>query len=401
MYTINSLYIVYYKGLRHQSMDPQNRTSNNDDQQRDAATRLVRDQLDAIYNKDPRTVTPTGHSPTARPQQHQPEQHGQHHQHHAAHPQQQNPGSAEDPWQQYHSQWQQYYQRYYEHYYVGNLHKAIEDTKKANLPADEKEELQNKEELSNLREKIVVTAKKKAKTARKSRHFIPIFSALIVVVIVAFLQYNQVIIGTVQAYVSPGAIDPQNIVIDPNSTAVSSEPRLIIPKINVDVPVVYNVGYDHKSQMDAMQHGVAHFAIPGANSVPGQLGNVVLSGHSSNDLFDPGDYKFIFAQLDKLQTGDSIYLHFQSVRYTYTVFKEEVVKPTNVGSLLGMEDKPYLTLITCTPLGTATNRLLIKAEQVAPDPAKAKPVNSPTANDNNATMTGTAPTVLERLFGAR
>lgn len=385
-------------------MDPRdNRAStNNKDDQRDAAARLVRDQLDAIYNNDPKTVTPSGHSPSHKPH-HRQQQHGQHHQHtdHSRQHAPQQAGTGDDPWQQYHTQWQQYYQRYYEHYYVGNLHKAIEDTKKAALPTDEAEKLQSKEDLNNLREKIIVKAKKKAKTARKSRHFIPLFSALVVVIVVAFLQYNQIIIANVQAYVSPGAIDPQNIVIDPNSTQVSSEPRLIIPKINVDVPVIYNVGYDHNSQMDAMQRGVAHFAIPGANSVPGQLGNVVLSGHSSNDLFDPGDYKFIFAQLEKLQDGDSIYVHYQSVRYTYTVYKKEVVKPTNVGALLGMEDKPYLTLITCTPLGTATNRLLVKAEQVAPDPAKAKPVGAAGVNDGSAVMAGNGPTVLERLFGAR
>jgi sortase A len=383
-------------------MDPKNRTSNNDDHKRDAATRLVRDQLDAIYSEEPRTLTPSGQAPSQRPAHQQP-QHSQHHQHQSQpHTTNQPTGEGTEPWQQYHSEWQNYYQRYYEHYYVGHLHKAIENNERANLPRDEAEELDKKEEVSALRQKIVENAKKKAKTARKSRHFIPIFSAMIVVFIVAFLQYNQLIIANVQAYVSPGAIDPNNIVIDPNSNAaVSAEPRLIIPKINVDVPVIYNVGYDHDSQMSAMEKGVAHFAIPGANSVPGQLGNVVLSGHSSNDLFDPGDYKFIFAQLDKLQNGDSIYVHYSGVRYTYTVYKKEVVKPTNVGSLLGMEDKPYLTLITCTPLGTATNRLLIKAEQVAPDPGQAKPAGTATSGDSNAIMTGNGPTVLERLFGGR
>lgn len=378
-------------------MDPRNRTSNDDNPQRDAATRLVRDQLDAIYSNDPKTMTPAGsHTPRPQPQQHQ-----QHHQHQATQPAAQSQDATEDPWQKYHTEWQQYYQKYYEHYYVGHLHNAIKEKEVQSLPPDDAAERQKAEELSQLRQKIVVSAKTKAKKARKSRHFIPLFSALIVVVVVAFLQYNQVIIANVQAYVSPGAIDPQNIVIDPSSsTAVSSEPRLVIPKINVDVPVVYNVGYDHDSQMDAMQHGVAHFAIPGANSVPGQIGNTVLSGHSSNDLFDPGDYKFIFAQLDKLQTGDSIYVHYNSVRYTYTINKKEVVKPSNVGSLLGMTDKPYLTLITCTPLGTATNRLLIKAEQVAPDPAKAKPVDT-TGSNSQANMPGNSATILERLFGAR
>lgn len=370
-------------------------TTDESSSQRDAAARLVRDQLDAIYNQDPKVVSATGKvSHSSRPQHvKRPEQHqsGTHHS------QTTDPQATAQHMKQYHNQWQQYYQRYYENYYVGHLHNAIEKEKKARQTPEEA----HQEEMAAMREKILHKAKSSAKKARKSRHFIPIMSAVIAVVVVAFLQYNQIIIANVQAYVSPGAIDPQNIVVDPNaSTQVSSDPRLIIPKINVDVPVIYNVGYDHDSQMAAMQKGVAHFAIPGANSVPGQLGNTVFSGHSSNDLFDPGDYKFIFAQLDKMQLGDTIYVHYNGIRYTYTVTKKEVVKPTNVNALLGMDNRPNLTLITCTPLGTATNRLLVKAEQVAPDPTKAKAPDA-IASNGQAVMTGNGPTALERLFGAR
>lgn len=380
-------------------MDPRNNRASHNDRstQRDAAARLVRDQLDAIYSREPKIKTPTGSA------------HGQsrHHQHsspsssqatHSAHHQQSHQTQGSDHWQQYHNQWQQYYQRYYENYYVGHLNQALQEKEKANQTPEEKK----KEEIADLREKIVEKAKTKAKTARRSRHFVPIISAVIVVCIVAFLQYNQIIIANVQAYVSPGAIDPQNIIVDPNSNVrVSAEPRLIIPKINVDVPVIYNVGYDHNSQMKAMAQGIAHFAIPGADSVPGQLGNAVFSGHSSNDLFDPGDYKFIFAQLDKLKVGDTIFMNYESVRYTYTVTKKQVVKPTNVKALFGYDDKPYLTLITCTPLGTALNRLLVTAEQVSPNPKDAKPANKGSSGSSNAVMAGNAPTILERLFGAR
>jgi sortase A len=371
-------------------MDPRNNRAStpSDDRnsQRDAATRLVRDQLDAIYSREPKIKTASdntnSHTHTPQPTSHSPQ-----------------PAQSPQPdhWQKYHNEWQEYYRKYYENYYVGHLHQALQEHEKVNQTPEEKEH----EDINDLRQKIVDRAKVGAKKARKSRHFVPIMSAIVVVCVVAFLQYNQIIIANVQAYVSPGAIDPQNIVVDPNSNVhVTAEPRLIIPKINVDVPVIYGVGYDHDSQMAAMAKGVAHFAIPGADSVPGQLGNVVLSGHSSNDLFDPGDYKFIFAQLDKLQPGDTIFVHYNSIRYTYTITKKQVVKPTNVQALLGMDTKPYLTLITCTPLGTALNRLLVTAEQVAPDPSKAKPVNTGEGG-GNAQLVGNAPTVLERLFGAR
>ena len=215
------------------------------------------------------------------------------------------------------------------------------------------------------------------------------------------MQYNRVIIANVQAYVTPGDIDPQNIVVDPNeSLKVGPEPLLIIPKINVNVPVVWDTLPDHDSQMKAMESGVAYFGIPGANSKPGQVGNTVLSGHSSNDFIDNGSYKFVFALLDRLQEGDVFYVHYNGIRYTYNVKKTEIVKPTQVDALVYPTDKPVVTLITCTPLGTSLNRLLITGEQVSPDPSTASTAPTDSGAADKAEIPGSSPTFFERLFGA-
>lgn len=349
-------------------MQPKKDTNEHHDK-RDEATDLVRGQLDALYGRQ----TDDGKS--------------------AEHQQPKDESAS-----RYHAEWQDYYQKYYERYYVGHLHKAIEDAEKGKLSPEELRQ----EELTDLREKITARAKTSAKKARKSRHFIPIASAFSVALIVAFLQYNQMVISTVTAYVSPGAIDPQNIIVDPSTNIrVGPDPKLIIPKINVDVPVVYGAGYDQASQLNAMKKGVAHFSIPGANSVPGEIGNTVISGHSSNDLFDPGDYKFIFAQLEKMKKGDSIYVNYESKRYTYTITKMEVVLPSQVNKLTYPTDQPVLTLITCTPLGTAQKRLLVTAQQVAPDPSIAQRPTNDATDSGTAVLTGDAPTLLEQLFGAR
>jgi sortase A len=323
-------------------------------------------------------------------------------------------------WEEYHSAWQNYYQQYYDAYYQHKTaqakaaepapatqpQQAIFSTQpEPEQPIKEADATTTKDEaLLELREKLLGTVRRRAKKIRKSRHFVPIAAALTVVALFGFLQYNQVLIGAVYAYVSPGSIDPQSIVIDPSAgTKVSGDPKLIIPKINVDVPAVYGVGADHDAQMAAMQKGVAHFAIPGANSHPGEIGNTVLSGHSSNDLFDPGEYKFIFAQLDKLENGDTIYANYNGTRYTYVVTKKEVVLPTQVDKLIYPTDKPMLTLITCTPLGTAQKRLLITAEQISPDPgaATAAPAGSGAPTSGDTAIPGNSATLLERLFGAQ
>ena len=335
-----------------------------------------------------------------------------------------HPAPQAEQWKEYHTAWQNYYQKYYENYYTAQvaISPAALIAKKANSAKtshqkegyfsqpsvdsdapETVEELSNDQALFELRQKLLGKVQASAHKIRKSRHFIPISAALLVVLLFVFIQYNRVFIANVKAYVSPGSIDPQNIVVDPTADiVVSAEPRIIIPKINVDVPVTYDIGTDNDSQMKAMANGLAHFPIAGASSHPGEIGNTVLAGHSSNDLFDSGDYKFIFAQLEKLAIGDSVYANYKSKRYTYVVTKIEIVKPTEVSKLVYKTDKPILTLLTCTPLGTALNRLLVTAEQVSPDPTAATPAPLGSGQGtSSASIPGSEPTLLEKLFGAR
>lgn len=368
------------------------------DQQRQAAANVVRSQIDSLYD--------TNGQPASQASGTQMEDINPYERTHS------NDVQPDlEQWKQYHSAWQTYYQKYYEGYYTHHLKNAAATATQTSQtggyfkdqPADDPVDLplSQDEALFDLRQKLRQRVAASAEKVRKSRHFVPIASGILVILIFAFLQYNQVIIGTVMAYVSPGSIDPQNIVVDPRADVnVSADPRLIIPKINVDVPVLYDIGNDYNSQMAAMQKGVAQFAIPGASSHPGQVGNTVIAGHSSNDLIDQGDYKFIFAQLEKMSVGDTIYANYQSKRYTYTVTSIKIVKPTNVSALVYPTTKPLLTLVTCTPLGTSTNRLLITAEQVNPDPNASTAAPAATKDGAQASLPGqSSPTVFERLFG--
>lgn len=375
-----------------------------------AAGNIVRDRIDTIYEKDP---THTELAPAVTTQEAE-----------SPYDRSLNDNRTEqieqNQWQQYHSAWQDYYQKYYERYYIGQVHKArtvleervheIESSPEksvigsATVPAataSTDDSIDKNEALYELRAKLLESVQTSAKKVRKSRHFIPITAAAMVMVLFLFLQYNRVLFANVQAYVSPGSIDPQNIIVDPSTdVAVSADPRLIIPKINVDVPVVYDTAPDYASQMKAMENGVAYFGIPGANSKPGQVGNTVLSGHSSNDFLDGGNYKFIFALLEKLGAGDTIYVNYQAKRYIYTVTKTEVVKPTEVSKLVYPTDKPILTLITCTPLGTSQDRLLVTAEQISPSPSTATPAPAAGNNQSAGTIPGNSPTFVQRLMGA-
>jgi len=380
----------------------------------DAAAQIIRSQIDNLYDAQTNVASPD--TQTADQLTTQLEDINPYQRTHT-----ESSTLQTNDWKHYHTAWQNYYQKYYEGYYQQKVSQATATQSDASnsrqrsisrnsrsyfndqnsSQPETKKTFSTDEAVFDMRQELIGKVRQSATKVRKSRHFIPIISGVFVVLIFVFLQYNRLIVSNVMAYVSPGNIDPQNIVIDPNTDlVVGPEPRLIIPKINVDVPVMYDVGNDYNSQMAAMAKGVAQFAIPGADSHPGQIGNTVIAGHSSNDLLDNGDYKFIFVQLDKLNTGDTIYANYNSKRYTYIVTKKEVVKPTDVSKLVYLTNKPVLTLLTCTPIGTATSRLLVTAEQISPDPSQSVAAKI----NNNATTTsipGNSPTFFERLFGAK
>ena len=379
---------------------------------REAAANIARDQLDSIYGGNSRTPTPhtTPVTPQAEPTSAEPTQN-------TAYERTHTPTVTTipaDQWQKYHSAWQDYYKQYYERYYMSKVSQASAQSTQDSVHASASPQpddtassnsaprgFSQTEAMAELRDSLMGKLRHTARRARGSRHFFPIAAACGVVILFLFLQYNRVLMSNVQAYISPGNVNPANFIVAPSTElAVGPEPKIFIPKINVEAPVIYDTTPDYDAQMKAMENGVAYFGIPGANSKPGQIGNTVISGHSSNDILDKGDYKFIFARLEQLEKGDSIYLNYEGKRYTYTITNMKVVAPTDVNALVYPTTKPELTLITCTPLGTSLNRLLVTAEQVSPSPttALAAPANDTTAA--SAPMPGGSPTLLQRMFGS-
>ncbi len=297
-----------------------------------------------------------------------------------------------ESWKKYHSEWQNYYQKYYSEYYsnAAKNYVAKERLKDAREQAEEEEILHalahstprnNKKTglvlnqgagatgdsiKDDLRRKIRAKATTSAKKTHRMRKFIPLFLGVAVVLVILFLQYNRLIFAPIMAYMSPGNVPASEIeALDPTVTqSVSADPRLIIPKLNVDVPIRFGISVSEV--MSAMNNGVAHYRINGASAYPGEIGNLVITGHSAGDVYSSNPYKYIFSGLERLEDGDLIYVNYNSVRYTYKIFKKEVVEPTNVAALQIETNKPILTLITCTPLGTSRYRLLVFAEQISP-----------------------------------
>lgn len=301
---------------------------------------------------------------------------------------------SQEEWKKYHSEWQNYYQKYYNEYYSRAAHNYIEKEKLK----QEREKAEDDEIEQELRRKIRKKATDNAKKARRHRKFIPILAGISVVLLVLFLQYNRLIFAPIMAYVSPGDSPASQIeAIDPTITQeVSADPRLIIPKLNVDVPVHFGISLDEV--MSAMNNGVAHYRIPGASAFPGEVGNLVITGHSAGDVYSANQYKYIFSGLERLEDGDLIYVNYNSTRYTYNIVKKEVVEPTNVAALVTNTNKPTLTLVTCTPLGTSRYRLLVTAEQISPEYQKEETNSQVTVTEKSELMPANEPSFFEGIW---
>lgn len=127
---------------------------------------------------------------------------------------------------------------------------------------------------------------------------------------------------------------------------------LSIPKIQIDNAFVSTV--DNNVGIHLVNYQ--------GTSIPGDLGNAVIFGHSTlPQLFDTKDYKTIFANLYKLKNGDEIYTLVKGVSYLYKIFSITVVDPSDTSAFYQNFDNSYLTLVTCTPPGTVWKRLIIKA----------------------------------------
>lgn len=144
--------------------------------------------------------------------------------------------------------------------------------------------------------------------------------------------------------------------------------RIIIPRIGKNIPIqdvaldsLVNENWEalETDIQKALEEGVVRY--PGT-AKPGETGNVFITGHSSYYLWAPGAYKDVFATLPNVEEGDTITIFYDQQKYTYKIEEKRVVKPTDVDVLRQGDDK-RLTLMTCVPVGTNLNRLILVGYQ--------------------------------------
>ncbi|MFS0734046.1 class C sortase [Microbacterium sp. 1P10UB] len=133
--------------------------------------------------------------------------------------------------------------------------------------------------------------------------------------------------------------------------------RLKIPAIQADLPIYHGTG------TDVLEHGVGHLegtALP----VGGASTHSVLTAHRGLATAE------LFTHLDRVQVGDTFTIEVFGEVLVYAVTDTRVVDPADTESLQPVTGKDLVTLVTCTPLGVNSHRILVTGERVIPTPAE-------------------------------
>lgn len=161
-------------------------------------------------------------------------------------------------------------------------------------------------------------------------------------------QYNAMLSG---ATITEGGASAPPLAYAQQLTVGGVICYIDIPKINVYLPVQHGTG------AETLEKSVGH-VVGTSLPVGGSSTHAVLSAHSG--MASPK----LFSDIDQLTEDDTFYIHVLGDTLAYKVDAIHTVLPTDT-SLLQIEDgKDYVTLVTCTPFGINTHRLLVRGHRV-------------------------------------
>ncbi|MDR0817823.1 MAG: class C sortase [Clostridiales Family XIII bacterium] len=153
----------------------------------------------------------------------------------------------------------------------------------------------------------------------------------------------------------PLPFDDYKDILDVNHDGVMG--YLMIPKIKANFPVYHGV------TDEVLSHGIGHIPTT-ALPVGGKGTHSVLAGHRGMPGYE------LFTKLDVLRAGDIFQINILGQTLSYCVDDVSVVLPDKTDFLAPAADKDYVSLVTCTPLGINSHRLIVRGVRCAnPDPA--------------------------------
>lgn len=152
--------------------------------------------------------------------------------------------------------------------------------------------------------------------------------------------------------VSISALDDYDDILNLNGDGVMGSVE--IPEIKAYVPIY------HGTSDEVLAKGAGHLSMTSL-PVGGESTHCVMAGHTGLPTVK------IFDNLEKLHEGSVVVLNVLDERLYYKVYSIEVVEPECTSSLAVVQGRDLLTLVTCTPYGVNSHRLLVHAERCAPE----------------------------------
>ena len=176
-------------------------------------------------------------------------------------------------------------------------------------------------------------------------------------------QYNAMLAG---AAITEGGASTPPLAYAQQLTAGGVMAYVDIPKIGVYLPV------QHGTDADTLEKSVGH-VVGTSLPVGGESTHAVLSAHSGLASSK------LFSDIDQLAEGDTFYIHVLGEVLAYKVDAIHTVLPTDTRLLQIEEGEDYVTLVTCTPFGVNTHRLLVRGHRIpyTPEQATAAAVEKP------------------------
>ena len=169
-------------------------------------------------------------------------------------------------------------------------------------------------------------------------------------------DYNQRLAATPDAFFTPEKVSGYNDTLDVTGTGIMG--YITIPRINVELPIY------HGTSDSVLQVAAGH--LEGSSLPVGGAGtHAVISAHRGLPSAK------LFTHLDVLEEGDTFTITILDRVLTYEVDQISVVLPTETDLLQPVAGEDYVTLMTCTPYGINTHRLLVRGHRVdTPDTQK-------------------------------
>ena len=161
-------------------------------------------------------------------------------------------------------------------------------------------------------------------------------------------QYNAMLSG---ATITGGEASAPPLAYAQQLTVGGVMAYVDISKINVYLPV------QHGTDADTLEKSVGH-VVGTSLPVGGGSTHAVLSAHSGMASSK------LFSDIDQLTEGDVFYIHVLGEVLAYQVDNIATVLPTDTSLLQIEEGKEFVTLVTCTPFGVNTHRLLVRGHRV-------------------------------------